>query len=457
MIYDRFQKEAIDHISRGHSVIVSAPTGAGKTVIAEHVIESSIQKKTCVIYTAPIKALSNQKYGDLRAQHGAAAVGLLTGDNSINGRAPVVVMTTEVLRNMMYAASPDLADVGVAVLDEVHYLQDRARGPVWEEIIIGAPRDVLLVGLSATVANVKEIADWISIVHRPILPIYHPHRPVPLRYAIADLAAEIHELDEVRRGRAPVIGDERRGPDDRGRWYSRRVADPTVLIEALEARRWLPAIYFIFSRAGCERAMQDVLAEGRTLLTAAQRDEVDHAINQAREESPALGESALSQSVFQGLGVGVAMHHAGILPGLKRLIETLFERGLCRVVFATETMSLGIHMPAKSVALQSLAKRTDRGFRSLTHNELTQMAGRAGRRGMDKEGYAIAVVDRDFLDIDKVIRLTSEDTEPIVSRFQLTWNSVLNLVDNHPGTEIEVILKSNFDYYLRHVPACRRA
>src|SRR3989454_8577925 len=228
-------------------------------------------------------------------------------------------MTTEILRNMFYSGG--LADLGWVVLDECHYMGDEGRGTVWEEIIVNAPPDVRLVALSATVANVKEIADWISIVHRPIVPIYHPHRPVPVSYAVADLAGEIHEFDKVRTGRARVIGDERHGPDQRGRWYSRRVVDPVVLIEAMEGRGWLPAIYFIFSRVGCERAMEDVLTEGRSLLDGAQRGLVDAAIADTLGDSPTVGESTLNQTVFQALCLGVGLHHAGILPSLKRLIE----------------------------------------------------------------------------------------------------------------------------------------
>src|SRR5207245_567063 len=216
---------------------------------------------------------------------------------------------------------------------------------------------------------------------RPIVPICHPHRPEPLSYAVADLAGEVHEIAEVRAGRARLVGHRAGGAGARGRWCTGRVVGPVVLIADLEARGWLPAIYFIFSRAGCERAMDDVLAEGRGLLTAAQRDDVERAINELVEESPTVAESALNQTVFQALRLGVGLHHAGILPSVKRLIELSFERGLCKVVFATETMSLGIHMPARSVVLQGVTKRTDRGFRALSHNELTQMAGRAGRGG----------------------------------------------------------------------------
>src|SRR6185503_6980230 len=318
---------------------------------------------------------------------------------------------------------------------------------VWEEIIVSAPLDAQLVALSATVANVKEIADWISIVHRPIVPIFHPHRPVPLHYFVADLAGDLHDIAEVRRGRARVVGDEPHGPNDRTRWYTRRVVDPATLIEALEQKRWLPAIYFIFSRAGCERAMEDVLTEGRPLISREQRQEVDESIASALADQPALGESTLSQSVFRGLRLGVALHHAGILPGLKRLIETLFERGLCKVVFATETMSLGIHMPARAVVLQGLTKRTDRGFRSLTHNELTQMAGRAGRRGIDPEGQCVIALDaRDGL--DDLLRVVDGSPEPIESRFKLGYGSAAALIAT--GAEPETIRKrieSSFGQY----------
>src|SRR5205085_12100285 len=267
-------------------------------------------------YTTPLKALSNQKFADFTRTYGADKVGILTGDVKVNPNARILVMTTEILRNMFYTGG--LAELGYVVLDECHYMGDEGRGTVWEEIIVSAPHQALLVGLSATVANVKEIADWISIVHRPIVPIYHPQRPVPLHYFIADLAGDLHDIAEVRRGRAQVIGDEPRGPSDRTRWYTRRVVDPTTMIEALEQKRWLPAIYFIFSRAGCERALEDVLTEGRALITREQLREVDESIAPPVADQPAPGQSNPSQFAFRGLRLGVALHHAGILPGLKR-------------------------------------------------------------------------------------------------------------------------------------------
>src|SRR2546427_5087016 len=269
---DDFQLEAVRAIAKDQSVIVSAPTGAGKTLVAEFAIQEALEHGKRLAYTTPLKALWNQKFADFTRTYGADVVGILTGDVKVNPGGRVLVMTTEILRNMFYTGG--LAELGYVVLDECHYMGDEGRGTVWEEIIVNAPFDVRLVALSATVANVKEIADWISIVHRPIVPIYHPHRPVPLSYAVADLAGEIHEFDKVRTGRARVVGDERRGPDARGRWYSRRVVDPVVLIEAMEGRGWLPAIYFIFSRVGCERALEDVLTEGRALLTSDQQREV---------------------------------------------------------------------------------------------------------------------------------------------------------------------------------------
>lgn len=442
---DDFQVEAIRAIDADQSVIVSAPTGSGKTLVAEYAIQCALETGRRIAYTTPLKALSNQKFNDFTRAYGAATVGILTGDVKVNAQARVLVMTTEILRNALFGSG--LEGLGYIVLDECHYMGDEGRGTVWEEIIVGAPKDVLLVGLSATVSNVKEIADWISLVHRPIVPIYHPDRPVPLHYCIADLAGDIHDIADARKGRARVVGDESRGPDDRGRWYTRRVIDPTALIEALDARGWLPAIYFIFSRAGCERAMQDALADGRPLITREQRREVDTIIAEAVAENSSIGESALSQAVFHGLRVGVATHHAGILPGLKRLIETLFERGLCRVVFATETMSLGIHMPARAVALQGLTKRTDRGFRSLSHNELTQIAGRAGRRGIDPEGQCVIALDaRDGL--EDVLRVVDGPPEPIESQFKLGYGSAaLLLGTGAPPELLRKRIESSFGQY----------
>ena len=442
---DDFQLEATRAVHGGQSVIVSAPTGAGKTLVAEFAIQLALEQGKRLAYTTPLKALSNQKFADFTRAYGEEKVGILTGDVKVNPTARILVMTTEILRNMFYTGG--LAELGYVVLDECHYMGDEGRGTVWEEIIVGAPPDVQLVALSATVANVKEIADWISIVHRPIVPIFHPQRPVPLSYSVADLAGDIHPIDRVRAGRANVVGDESRRQDDRGRWYTRRVVDPTVLIEELETRKWLPAIYFILSRAGCERAMDDVLAEGKAFVTREQQREIDVSIGEALSDSPSMCESNLNQAVFRALRLGVGIHHAGVLPAVKRLIEVLFERGLCRVVFATETMALGIHMPARCVVLQGITKRTERGFRSLTNNELTQMAGRAGRRGIDAEGQcAIALDARDGL--EDIIRVVDGTPEPVESQFKLGYGSVALLIaTGAPPEALRRRVESSFGQY----------
>ncbi|HKZ05355.1 MAG TPA: DEAD/DEAH box helicase [Methylomirabilota bacterium] len=443
---DDFQLRAVQAIDKGSSVIVSAPTGAGKTLVAEFAIHRALAHGRRLAYTTPLKALSNQKFADFGRQFGADQVGILTGDVKVNPRAPILVMTTEILRNMFYTSG--LPGLETVVLDECHYMGDAGRGTVWEEIIVNAPRDAALVALSATVANVNEIADWVGLVHRPIVAITHPHRPVPLSYLVADLSGEIHGYDGVRTGAVRLIGEEREGGyNDKGRWYTRRVVDPTVMLDALDARGWLPAIYFIFSRAGCERAMETVLAEGKPLLTRNQQAEVELTIRDAIGENPTIAESPLNQTIFQALGMGVGLHHAGILPSVKRLIEQLFERGHCKVVFATETMSLGIHMPARSVVLQSLTKRTDRGFRSLTHNELTQMAGRAGRRGIDPEGKCVIALDvRDG--VDDIRRVVDGAPEPVVSQFKLGYGSVALLLGS--GNDMAAIrrtVESSFGQY----------
>ena len=444
---DDFQLRAISAILDGKSVIVSAPTGSGKTLVAEFAIHAALHRGRRIAYTTPLKALSNQKYADFGRQWGAENVGILTGDVKVNPRAPVVVMTTEILRNMFYSGG--LPGLDTVVLDECHYMGDEGRGTVWEEIIVNCPKDVALVALSATVRNVNEIADWIGLVHRPIVAVTHPHRPVPLQYLVADLSGEIHTYDAVRHGKVRLLGEERDsgGYNDRGRWYTRRVVDPTVMLDELESRGWLPAIYFIFSRAGCERAMETVLAEGKPLLSREQRRQVDEAIREQIGENPTIAESPLNQTIFQALGMGVGLHHAGILPTVKRFTELLFERGLCKVVFATETMSLGIHMPAKSVVLQSLTERTDRGFRSLTHNELTQMAGRAGRRGIDPEGKCVMALDvRDGFDDMK--RVVDGPPEPVVSQFKLGYGSVALLLSTGSDlATIRRIVESSFGQY----------
>jgi superfamily II RNA helicase len=423
-VFDPFQEEAIHHISAGTSVIVSAPTGAGKTLIAEFAIFRALANGQRIAYTTPIKALSNQKYADFCRQFGAEQVGILTGDVQVNSRAPVLVMTTEILRNMFYLEPPE--NLGYVVLDECHYMGDEGRGTVWEEIIINCPRDVRLVALSATVSNIDEIAEWIADIHRPIVAIQHPVRPVPLEYFLIDPEGSIvRARDALKKGHAAPEGH---SPGRRHR--RRRGPDVGRLILQLQARHWLPAIYFIFSRAGCEAVLRRCLKEGIHFIDARGADEVETAIEKTLVDYPSIApESELNRLIFEGLRQGIGIHHAGMLAALKRLTEVLFERGLVRVVFATETMSLGIHMPAKSVVIENLRKRSDDGFRTLRVGELTQMAGRAGRRGIDSKGTCIVSVEsRDAL--EAALRLIEGEPEPIESRFRIGYSSAALLIQS---------------------------
>jgi len=425
-VLDPFQERAIRLIASGSSVIVSAPTGAGKTLIAEFAMLKALQDARRIVYTTPIKALSNQKYADFCRQFGDAHVGLLTGDVKVNSSAAIVVMTTEILRNMLYLEPPE--HLGYVVLDECHYMGDEGRGTVWEEIIINCPKDVPLIALSATVSNIQEIAAWITEVHRPIVAIHHPRRPVPLQYLLVDPTGKIIDVAEAPpQGGRPREHEGRRSHQHRGRG-----PDANTLILHLQARRLLPAIYFIFSRAGCEAALYRLLGARVPLLEAAGREAVEEAIDRTLYAYPSVApHSPLNQLILQGLRQGVGIHHAGILPALKRLTEILFERGLVKVVFATETMSLGIHMPARSVVLQELRKRGDLGFRTLQVRELMQMAGRAGRRGIDPEGTCLIATD-DRVTPAEAMRLVRGKPEPIESRFRIGYSSAALLLRSYP-------------------------
>ncbi|MFQ5989657.1 MAG: DEAD/DEAH box helicase [Candidatus Methylomirabilales bacterium] len=454
--FDPFQEEAIRYIQEGDSVIVSAPTGAGKTLIAEFAIFTALATGKRLAYTTPLKALSNQKFADFCKQYGEEYVGILTGDVKVNPGAPLMVMTTEILRNKLYTRT--LEKTAYVVLDECHYMGDEGRGTVWEEIIINCPWDIQLIGLSATVGNIDEIAEWISEVHRPIRKVVHQWRPVPLHYHLCGPEGELTHIDGLSRAQLLGTVSSWRGmqrgrmrgrlPRERRRWRIRRRVSPSVLLPNLKARRWLPAIYFIFSRAGCEEALRRFLEEGISLLTPAQQQEVDQAIETFLSESSTLvSKSELNELVFDGLRRGVGVHHAGILPALKRLTETLFERGLTQVVFATETMSLGIHMPAKSVVLQDLTKRSDYGFRTLSHNELTQMAGRAGRRGIDPEGKCIIGLDAPET-VEDVLHLIRKRSEPIESQFRIGYSSATLLVLTYTNPEdIRRNIESSFGQF----------
>jgi ATP-dependent RNA helicase HelY len=447
---DPFQEQAVRLIQAGESVLVSAPTGAGKTLVAEFAIYRALAQSRRIVYTTPLKALSNQKFADFTRQYGTDRVGILTGDVKVNPSAPILVMTTEILRNILFTETPQ--DIATAVLDECHYLGDEGRGTVWEEIVINSPPAVQLVALSATVSNVAEIAEWIGQVHRPIHPIAHVIRPVPLEFLLCHPDAEIAALTAPRRPlrvnpppRVRGMRPHRRGGEERRR---RLPPSPNRVIPQLRERRWLPAIYFIFSRIGCERALERFLTYGQDLLEPERRPEVEEAIAGTLEEYPNIvAQTEANARLFAGLRRGAGVHHAGILPALKRLTEILFERGLVKVVFATETMSLGIHMPARSVVVQGVRKRSEHGFRQLSHNELTQMAGRAGRRGIDPEGKCLIALDAPEAE-DEVRQLLAGEPEPILSRFRVSYSSAALLVSRYrEPAAVRRIIESSFGQF----------
>jgi ATP-dependent RNA helicase HelY len=446
---DGFQREAVAAFEQGESVVVTAPTGAGKTLVAEAAVHLTLAQGKRAFYTAPIKALSNQKYGDFVAIYGSDQVGLLTGDNVINGGAPLVVMTTEVLRNMIYAESRALDGLGVVVLDEVHFLQDRYRGSVWEEIIIHLPADVPLVNLSATVANAAEFTDWIRSRRGPTALIVESHRPVPLEslYLLKDRHREYRlELFPVF-----ATGGARPNPQvvkllRRGRGRFRRFASPRRLevVETLQRERLLPAIYFIFSRAGCDQAADIVAAAGLGLTSAPERKVIRSTAEAGTAHlAPADLEVLGYESWLGNLEQGVAAHHAGMVPAFKETVEELFAAGLIRVVFATETLALGINMPARTVVLERLSKFTGESHEILQAGDYTQLTGRAGRRGIDVEGTAVVLHNND-LPFERVAAIAAEGSHPLISSFQPTYNMAVNLVANYEQARAEELLNASF-------------
>jgi superfamily II RNA helicase len=446
---DRFQLEAIDILYRGKSVLVTAPTGSGKTIVAEYAIFDALDRGLKLIYTTPLKALSNQKFRDLCEEYGEAKIGLVTGDIAINPSAPIVVMTTEILRNILYQDPARLDQVIHVVLDEVHYMNDADRGTVWEETIIHAPRHLQLVALSATVANAPEIAAWISSIRGEIEVVEHFERPVPLK--------QLYYTDEqlfplqAKYGRS--LNSELKRRQQRGSGgapYRRRRndTDPVKLVKALEAEKLVPAIYFIFSRRGCDLALQECLAADLKLTTKNERTQIEALVDKVVQANPTVKQTGpVTARLLRALPQGVAVHHAGLVPVLRHLVELLFQQGLIRVVFATETLAAGINMPARTTIISSLSKRTDVGHRLLTANEFMQMTGRAGRRGKDVVGHAV-IVDDGFQTIQEAYGVATAPPDPIESQFTLSYNMVLNLMRNFPWETIRDLLKRSFGQYL---------
>jgi ATP-dependent RNA helicase HelY len=468
---DPFQRRAIDALLAGRSVLVAAPTGAGKTVVGEFACHEALRNGGRAFYTTPIKALSNQKHRDLAAAYGEDKVGLLTGDRSVNGNAPVVVMTTEVLRNMIYEASPALDTLRSVVLDEVHFLADRARGAVWEEVIIQLDRRVKLAALSATVSNAEDVGRWLDEVRAGCEVVIEEHRPVPLRHhyfvnqTVHDTfragrkggATREHReaasqalggvpnpdvlmLERRSRTRNRVSNKGRRqAPDVKLRWPSR----PQVVAELAE-RHWLPAILFVFSRQGCEDAVSQLLLAGVRVTDAREREEIATIVDSMVGDLPPADLKVLGFTSWRaGLLDGIAAHHAGMVPIFKEVVEVLFQRGLLKVVVATETLALGINMPARTVVIERLEKWNGESHVLLTPGEYTQLTGRAGRRGIDRVGHAVVLYQRD-LDFRTVAGLVGTRTYPLHSSFAPSYNMAVNLLRRHDLREAEDLLGASF-------------
>ena len=449
---DPFQESACRTLQQGRSVLVAAPTGAGKTVVAQFAVQLAVEQGVRVFYTTPIKALSNQKFAELGREYGTERVGLLTGDVSINRDAPIVVMTTEVLRNMIYSGT-DLTSLGYVVLDEVHYLGDRFRGPVWEEVIIHLPAHVALVSLSATVSNAEEFGAWLREVRGHTEVIVSEHRPVPLHHHVA-VGTDLHPLfraggsREVNRDLEhavrPFLG--RGSRRDRRRPHHVRFQRPsrTALIRELADDGLLPAIFFIFSRNGCDDAVEQCLAAG---LDLTDRVEKRHIMGRLEELHDELGSEDLSvlgyHSFSAGLVHGFGAHHAGLIPQFKELVEELFVEGYLRAVFATETLALGVNMPARTVVLEKLTKFNGESHVPVTPGEFTQLTGRAGRRGIDIEGHAV-VVWHPSLDLADIGALASKRTYALQSRFTPTYNMTANLLARMSKSDAEKVLETSF-------------
>ncbi|MGV9825639.1 MULTISPECIES: DEAD/DEAH box helicase [unclassified Gordonia (in: high G+C Gram-positive bacteria)] len=450
---DGFQVDACTALESGHGVLVCAPTGAGKTIVGEFAVHLALAAGSKCFYTTPIKALSNQKYADLVAVHGRESVGLLTGDSSINSDAPVVVMTTEVVRNMIYANSPALRGLSHVVMDEVHFLADRFRGAVWEEVILGLEPSVRVVSLSATVSNAEEFGDWIQTVRGDTTVIVDEHRPVPLEQhmLVGSRMFDLFDPQSSRSGRPQVNGELKRYirhrillADERGAAGSRRgnragrnqggrgraagTLSRPQLVARLDREALLPAIGFIFSRVGCDAALSQCLRSGLTLLTPEEAAAVDEVVDRHLDEiSPADADVLGVDEWRTGLRRGFAAHHAGLLPTFRHTVEELFVRGLVRMVFATETLALGINMPARSVVLERLVKFNGESHVDLTPGEFTQLTGRAGRRGIDVEGHAVVVWSPELVP-EQVAGLAGARTFPLRSSFTPEYNMAVNLI-----------------------------
>ncbi|OBB82880.1 DEAD/DEAH box helicase [Mycobacterium colombiense] len=471
---DGFQRRACAALERGHGVLVCAPTGAGKTVVGEFAVHLALASGGKCFYTTPLKALSNQKHTDLTARYGRDRIGLLTGDMSVNADAPVVVMTTEVLRNMLYADSPALHGLSYVVMDEVHFLADRMRGPVWEEVILHLPDEVRVVSLSATVSNAEEFGGWIQTVRGDTTVVVDEHRPVPLwqHVLVGKRLLDLFDYDNEKPAadRQPRVNPEllrhishRREADRMTDWQPRRrgtgrpsrprfyrtPSRPDV-IASLDSEGLLPAITFVFSRAGCDAAVQQCLRSPLQLTTQEERAQIAEVIEHRCGDLADADLGVLGYYEWrEGLLRGLAAHHAGMLPVFRHTVEELFTAGLVRAVFATETLALGINMPARTVVLERLVKFNGEQHVPLTPGEYTQLTGRAGRRGIDVEGHAVVLWNptEETTEPSAVAGLASTRTFPLRSSFAPSYNMTINLVQQMGPEQAHRLLEQSFAQY----------
>lgn len=442
-ILDTFQREAIAHLRNGASVFVAAPTGSGKTLIADYVVDMARGLGKGVIYTAPIKALSNQKFKQFKEVFGEDNVGLVTGDVVRNEMAPVLLMTTEIFRNILFDHSRSLEDIAYVIFDEIHYIADEARGFVWEESLIFLPEHIRFLGLSATIANGHELSDWMTTLRtEPIAVVEYRHRPVPLSHAY--FAPGVGITDVTR------LDDYFKGASRKAMAYGLENAafpspDHTELVDAL-GEDYLPLLFFVFSRRGCEAHAYE-LAKSHSYLSEDELVSVQKAVERhlwGRE----IKSLASVKQLIEVVERGIAYHHAGLLPACKELVEELFERRLIKVLYATETFAVGVNFPVRTVCFDSYTKYDGRSFRQLTVGEYFQMAGRAGRRGIDEEGFVFTMVDLNFYQPGELKNRKEDNIEPLWSQFDLTYNSVLNLTNRYKTPEqIRSVLERNFLVY----------
>ena len=455
---DAFQREAIDKLDRGRGgVLVSAPTSSGKTIVAEYAIFRAMREGAKVLYTTPLKALSNQKYHDFVRAYGEATVGLVTGENTINDDAPVVVMTTEILRNLIYEDPGRLDLVRYVVLDEVHYIDDFPRGSVWEEIVIQAPPAIKLVGLSATIGNYREIADWMAENRGGMETVFHDVRPVELKMwlALNNRLSPLFKPDGGIDQRTWARAAQEEEASYRVHGYRGLPSNDLLhVIEQLRGQEMLPAIYFIFSRRGCREALQRCAYHELDLTSPPEKEAIDRVMAERLQELKDGDEEALFRRMVDArlLRRGMAEHHAGLLPYHKEMVEELFQRGLIKVVFATETLSLGINMPARGVVVSSFTKFDGVNFSTLTTGELTQLMGRAGRRGIDVIGHGVILKEAD-VEVGTIYEVAMGPTLVVESKFLPSYNMALNLLRVYTPAEAEALMQRSFGQFQKRLAA----